>query len=168
MDPSAGPTPRPARPSDGEALARLWTAVYVKARLATRANPYGIAEALDAINNEQTFIVQAGTRLLGAVVLSRHGSRWASLTAGAREAQLSMLAVRADARGAGVGGALIDRCRDQAQAQGRVALVLWTRPQMEVARGLYERRGYRRLRERDWAPDGLMRIAYGLDLAGAG
>jgi ribosomal protein S18 acetylase RimI-like enzyme len=165
MESATPPVVRPARPSDAEALGRLWTAVYITAGVATRANPYGVVDALKAIDNEQTFIAQLGTRLLGAVVLSRHGSRWASLTAGPAESQLSMLAVRADARGAGVGGALVDRCQDEALRQLRRALVLWTRPEMEVARGLYERRGFRRLPERDWAPDGLMRIAYGLDFA---
>jgi ribosomal protein S18 acetylase RimI-like enzyme len=44
-------------------------------------------------------------------------------------------------------------------------LVLLTQPDMRAAQHVYQRAGFRRLRDRDWSPaPGVTLLAYGLDL----
>jgi ribosomal protein S18 acetylase RimI-like enzyme len=70
-------------------------------------------------------------------------------------ASFRMLAVAAEARGRGVGRALVEACVDRARAAGREALSLYTRPFMTAAHRLYERLGFERVPAQDWefAPD---------------
>jgi ribosomal protein S18 acetylase RimI-like enzyme len=81
------------------------------------------------------------------------------------EAGVRMLAVAPQARGRGVGGALMQACIDRARASGRKQLVLSTEQSMTAARRLYERLGFQRVPERDRQPvPGLTLLAYALVL----
>ena len=74
-------------------------------------------------------------------------------------------AVDPAARGLGVGGALVDLVLDRFRRDGMRGVVLSTLPEMTDAHRLYERRGFRRAPERDWAPvPGVDLLAYALDL----
>lgn len=77
-----------------------------------------------------------------------------------------MLAVAAEARGAGVGEALVRACVDRARAlDGVSALVLSTQPAMLGAQRIYARLGFVRTPERDWAPvPALTLLTYRLEL----
>jgi ribosomal protein S18 acetylase RimI-like enzyme len=80
-------------------------------------------------------------------------------------ASMRMLAVAEDARGRGVGRALVLECIDRARAAGRRGLSLHTRPVMTAAQGLYESLGFRRVPALDWEFDpGEWLWAYQLDL----
>lgn len=68
-----------------------------------------------------------------------HGVLWAILD----EAELANLAVLPEARGRGVGSALLDRLVDEARAAGARAVFLEVRESNEGARELYSRRGFR-------------------------
>ena len=62
-----------------------------------------------------------------------------------------MLAVAKSARGRGIGSSLVRHVLDRAAHEGYRAVVLSTMPAMAEARRLYERLGFTRAPERDWA-----------------
>lgn len=80
-------------------------------------------------------------------------------------AAFRMLAVAGDARGRGVGRALVSAAIDRARLDGRSAIGIFTRPFMSAAHRLYESLGFRRDPDLDWefAP-GERLLAYRLTL----
>ena len=83
------------------------------------------------------------------------------------EAEIRALAVRPDARGAGVGRTLLAMIIDRAGRESVRHLLLSTQSDMKAARHLYEEAGFTRLADRDWSPEpGVALLAYGLRLAG--
>lgn len=87
--------------------------------------------------------------LLGTITLVP-GGRAACRLAGAQEVELHLLAVRADARGRGVGEALVNALLRAAEAQGATAAWLWTQPAMTSAQRLYRRLHFQRVPQRDF------------------
>jgi ribosomal protein S18 acetylase RimI-like enzyme len=84
-------------------------------------------------------------------------------------ATIRMLGVATDARGAGVGAALVRECIERAQHDGCRRVRLDTRTSMTGAQRLYERFGFRRDPEHDWSPaPGVMLMSYVLELARPG
>ncbi len=80
-------------------------------------------------------------------------------------AGVRMLAVAPEARGAGVGTALVRACLTRARAEGRDRVWLHTTPEMTDAHRIYEREGFVRAPEADWT--GAIRLwAYVLELGG--
>jgi ribosomal protein S18 acetylase RimI-like enzyme len=63
---------------------------------------------------------------------------------------MRMLAVVPDARGQGVGRALVLACIERARAAGKPGIGIYTRPFMTSAHRLYASLGFRRVRELDW------------------
>jgi ribosomal protein S18 acetylase RimI-like enzyme len=96
--------------------------------------------------------VEAGARgqVLGAVVLAHRGGPLA-LTAKEGEAEIRMLVVNPEARGRGVGEALVRECQNRAALPPHSAhtMVLHTQPLMVAAQRLYERLGFVRVPARD-------------------
>ncbi|MFE3070285.1 GNAT family N-acetyltransferase [Streptomyces sp. NPDC059247] len=96
--------------------------------------------------------VDADGRIVGGVTFAPGGTPWADIAV-AGEAEFRMLVVAPDARGRGVGEALVRACADRARAlPGCVRLVLSTADLMVSAHRIYERMGFVRTPERDWAP----------------
>src|SRR5262245_40852781 len=87
-------------------------------------------EALIAVNG-------AGSVLGATIFLHERSPLQQVALSGEREFRL--LAVRPEARGTGVGAALVQACIDRARAARATGLVLWTRPSMQAAQRLYER-----------------------------
>jgi ribosomal protein S18 acetylase RimI-like enzyme len=75
------------------------------------------------------------------------------------EAHIRMLGVSADARGAGVGKALMAECERRAVAAGRTRMTLHTTVRMRAARAMYESLGYARTNDRV-LPDGFVLMGY--------
>lgn len=107
-------------------------------------------------------------RLIGTVML-QHWPYAGHVVSGPGEAEIRALAVSPEARGNGVGRALLAAVIDRAGGQGIRTLVLLTKPEMRAAHHLYEEAGFGRLPDRDWSPEpGTTLLAYRMELpAGA-
>jgi len=80
-------------------------------------------------------------------------------------ATIRMLGVAPEARGHGVGEALMRVCIERARASGQRRVRLGTRTSMTAAHRLYARLGFRRDSEHDWSPaPGISLLAFVLDL----
>jgi ribosomal protein S18 acetylase RimI-like enzyme len=102
---------------------------------------------------------------LGVSVYAAAGSPWRDIGVD-DEAEIRMLGVRDSARGRGVGEALVRASVALAKAAGSPRVVLSTELEMEDAQRLYERLGFARVPERDWAPrPGLSLLAYALEVS---
>jgi ribosomal protein S18 acetylase RimI-like enzyme len=102
--------------------------------------------------------------VLGTVTVAPPGSPWVEVSA-PDELEFRMLAVSPAARGRGVGEALTRRVIERAGELGLRAVTLSSTQDMSVAHRLYERLGFRRTPEADWAPvPGVDLITYRLDL----
>src|SRR5215469_10221526 len=85
------------------------------------------------------------------------------------EAEIRALAVRPEARGGGIGRALLAAVIDRAALLGVQHLVLLTQQEMKAAHHLYATAGFSRLPERDWSPEPDVRLlAYGMVLGPGG
>lgn len=104
-------------------------------------------------------------RLVGTVTFyadaSRDGHAWPPGVA-----SLRLLAVHRDARGTGVGRALVAECVERARRAGAVRLGLHTAPFMAAANRLYADLGFVRTRELDF--DAQVRYAQGTEQAATG
>jgi GNAT superfamily N-acetyltransferase len=92
-------------------------------------------------------------RLLGTVTYARGDTPYAETTEGPDESAFRMLVVDPDARGRGVGAALVAWCIDRARADGATLLRLSTQPEMTAAGRLYQRLGFVRTPDKDWVPE---------------
>jgi ribosomal protein S18 acetylase RimI-like enzyme len=100
--------------------------------------------------------------LIGTVML-QVWPQGGEVVKGPGEAEIRALAVRPEARGAGVGRALLAAVIERAARLDVRRLLLLTQPEMEAAHHLYDEAGFTRLPERDWSPEpGVSLLAYGL------
>ncbi|GAA1229965.1 GNAT family N-acetyltransferase [Kitasatospora nipponensis] len=90
-------------------------------------------------------------RVLGCVTFAVGGTEWADI-ATPQEGEIRMLAAAAQARGRGVGEALVRACVARSRELGLTGMAFSTRPGMAAAHRIYERVGFSRAPERDWRP----------------
>lgn len=83
------------------------------------------------------------------------------------EAELARLATWRATRRSGVARTLMSHCEKTAREDGRIALVLWTRPRQRAAHVLYESLGFERIPDRDFLDSGEPCRAYCLALVPA-
>jgi ribosomal protein S18 acetylase RimI-like enzyme len=158
---------RRARAEEADDTARLVERSYVGEGFIDSDNPYveELRAGADRFVEAELFVAVAdGGAVVGTVTYCAAGTAWAEI-ARAGEAEFRMLAVAPSRRGSGVGSALVVACVDRAVAAGAERLVMSTTQEMTTAHRLYERLGFSRRPERDWAPrPGLLLWVYGLDL----
>ncbi|NOK32042.1 GNAT family N-acetyltransferase [Corallococcus exercitus] len=87
--------------------------------------------------------------LLGMVILVAPGAAARQISRD-DEAEFHLLAVHPDARGRGIGRALVGAGLQLARTRGWSRLVLSTQPQMAGAQALYAEAGFERAPDRDW------------------
>ncbi|HQR26286.1 MAG TPA: GNAT family N-acetyltransferase [Nocardioides sp.] len=103
-------------------------------------------------------------RLLGTVTTCPVGSPWREIAAD-DEGEFRMLAVAPDAQGQGVGDALVAHSVAVSRRRRHRAVVLSSLRTMAAAHRVYQRQGFRRTPERDWAPlPGVDLITFARDL----
>ena len=171
---SEGLVVRPARPEEYELVGELTVEVYVYGGLVSPESPYvkTLRNAADRAAKAELLVAEVAGEIAGAVAYCPPGSPYAEL-AGPDEAEFRMLAVLEKARGRGAGRAMVTACVERARAAGLRGMRLSTQHNMGAAQRMYERLGFVRTPERDWAPaPGLDLLTYALPfgqaLAGEG
>lgn len=86
------------------------------------------------LGREQCWVAERDGRMLGSVLLVEDDDE---------TARLRLLYVEPDARGAGIGQALVKQCTAFAREAGYRRIVLWTHAVLESARRIYAAEGYR-------------------------
>ncbi|MDQ4037058.1 MAG: GNAT family N-acetyltransferase [Actinomycetota bacterium] len=160
-------TIRLARPEELAAVGALTVTAYQAERLAPEAYSVILADAENRARHTDVIVaVDDQNRLLGAVALVLNGGPYAELALAEDEAEFRMLAVGLEARGRGVGTALIQECLTRARAAGKRRMVLSTGDNMTAAHRRYHALGFRRAPDLDWSPMPEERLlAYVLDLS---
>jgi len=106
-----------------------------------------------------------GGRVLGSATMETEDAGMGDDPVEPGTANLRMLGVDPQARGRGVGRALVESCLDLARRQGKRAVTLHTTGDMKVAHRLYESMGFVRDPARDWqVAEDFMLYAFRLDL----
>lgn len=93
-----------------------------------------------------------GDELLGTVTWCPPGSPEREVSTSDSQGEFRTLSVAADARGRGVGRALVAECFDRARSAKLTEMVLCSLLEMEPAHRLYESFGFTRRPEQDWSP----------------
>ena len=105
-----------------------------------------ILDTAGRVKGAEVLVATSDGKVVGSVTfVADHESRWSEWTQPG-EAQFRLLAVDVEARGRGIGEALVRECLDR--AAGRPVLIHTTR-WMEAARRMYERLGFQRRPDRD-------------------
>jgi GNAT superfamily N-acetyltransferase len=151
---------RDARPEDRDAIRDLTLSAY--AEYATIMEPDAWAGLRGAVNAalasddpmERIVADDHGT-LIGSVLLyPPSANAYGDLAGKGSNPELRLLAVSLDARGRGVGRALVEECVRRARLAGASALGLHTSKSMATAMQLYERMGFERAPDLDFQPPG--------------
>ena len=148
---------RPAEPTDYETLGDITARAYLNDGLLAFGDDADwyfqeLRNVAKRAAEADVLVATADDRILGGVTYVPSPGPMAEL-ARPGEAEIRMLAVSHEARGQGVGQALVQACIDRASAAGSITgLVLCTQPTMHTAHRLYERCGFTRAPERDWRP----------------
>ena len=99
-----------------------------------------VAEFVEHLDpkRERCWIAEKDHEIVGCVFLVKKS---------ATVAQLRLLLVEPKARGLGVGTRLVDECTAFAKSVGYRSIILWTNDVLHAARHVYEKAGYRLVRE---------------------
>jgi ribosomal protein S18 acetylase RimI-like enzyme len=144
---------RTALPAELAEIGDIRVAAYLADGFLSATSQYAaILHGLGQDGNGDVLVAAAGGgQLLGTVMLEYWRGQGGAMH-GPGEAEIRALAVRPAARGQGAGNALLTAIIEHAAAYGVEHLVLATLPAMRTAHRMYEKAGFTRLPERDWAP----------------
>lgn len=160
---------RPATESDLPAIGSVTFEAYRAEGFVGAHDDYAtlLADAASRFRDAELLVAQDGSgTVLGSVTVVHPGTPYAEISRPG-ELEFRMLAVTAEARGRGVGEALVRAVIDKAREAGTTHVVLSSSEKMLAAHRLYERLGFTRLPERDWSPlpgVDLRAYAYGIPL----
>lgn len=150
-----------------DAVGELTVEAYADFVMSSDAYVERLRDAGSRHREAELWVAEGESALLGCVTVCPPGSPWRELapTEDATEGEFRMLAVDPVVRGRGVGEALTRLAIERARTHGASTVVLSSLAGMAAAHRLYERLGFRRVPERDWAPaPGVSLIAYRLAL----
>ena len=108
---------------------------------------------LDEEGPVERIVAEREGTIIGSILLyPALTNAYSGVSVGASWPEVRLLAVAPVARGQGVGSALMDECERRARRVGATMLGLHTMEVMQVAIGMYERRGFERVPELDFSP----------------
>lgn len=156
---------RQARPDEYETVGELVVGAY--RTLGDVSDELYLGQLRDVAGrsvDSEVLVARLGGRIVGTVTFV--GGRGALAEVDdPNAATIRMLGVAPEARGQGVGEALVRECIVRAGAARRDRVRLDTRTSMTGAQRLYERIGFRRDPAHDWSPaPGIELLGYVLDL----
>ena len=128
-----------------------------------RAYADDIANVRSRLNEADLIVAERGGRIAGTVTFYQDGSSggWPEGWAAIR-----LLAVHPDSRGPGIGRALTEECIERCRERGIATVGLHTTEAMSVARGMYERMGFKRVPQFDFRPSAdVVVMAYRLEVS---
>lgn len=143
---------RRAEPADLAAVGEVTVAAYTEFTLGPD-DPYvqRLRDASIRMREAELWLAEEEGTVLGTVTVCRAGSPWREV-AHPGEGEFRMLAVAPQARGRGVGEALVRHTLDLFAADGIDVVALSSLPEMRAAHRLYGRLGFRRTPDLDFDP----------------
>lgn len=118
----------------------------------------GFKAAMDSVladsGSSTCIVADSDEALVGSVFLYPGGARPYPDGDALPEPEFRMLAVAPNARGRGIGRALVEECIRRARAAGARELGLHSSRSFRSAVAMYERMGFARVPERDFHPPG--------------
>jgi len=146
-------TIRSAQPEEFERVGALTTDIYVSEGYVSPNSDYQtvLRDAATRARDSELLVGILDDAVVGTVTYCVHDSPWAQVT-DPGESEFRMLAVSPQARGHGLGEALVRACVDRSRRDGCTALRLSTEPVMHAAHRIYDRLGFVRTPDRDWSP----------------
>lgn len=140
---------RVAHPSEHDAVGELLASVFVGEGWSDDGYAATLRDVSGRAAQTEVLVALQDGRVVGTVTLVLHGGEYGE-RAEPEAAVIRMLATAPEARGRGVGAALVTECLTRARSAGRTVVRLSTQPRMADAQRLYERLGFTRTPERDW------------------
>lgn len=154
-------------PDEFAEVGRLTVEVYVGEGFIDPDDSY-VRELTDTrrrAREAEVWVAVEDGQLLGSVTFCPVGSLFREI-GGDDEGEFRMLAVHPDARGRGVGRALVELCLRRSGELGYAGIRMSTMDRMASAHRVYERLGFTRAPEDDWSPvPGVSLLAYATRLA---
>ncbi|GAA3134282.1 ribosomal protein S18 acetylase RimI-like enzyme [Kribbella aluminosa] len=155
---------RLAHPSEYDAVGELTVEAYSHDGFVRGEYAMTLRAAADRAAKAELWVAADSSGLLGTVTYCPVGSVYREIGQD-DEGEFRMLGVAGRARGLGVGTVLTERCIARSREAGMRRVVMCSAQYMTTAHRLYERLGFTRLPERDWAPiPGVDLYAFALDL----
>lgn len=155
---------RLAVPSEYDAVGDLTVDAYSHDGFVRGDYAMTLRAAADRAAKAELWVAADPSGLLGTVTYCPVGSVYREIGQD-DEGEFRMLGVAGRARGLGVGTALTRRCIERTRELGQRRIVMSSATYMTTAHRIYERLGFTRLPERDWAPiPGVDLYAFALDL----
>ncbi|MDF1505574.1 GNAT family N-acetyltransferase [Roseisolibacter sp. H3M3-2] len=173
------PRVRDARPEDRDAVRALTLRAYGEYAAVMPAEAFApldaaVRAALDTDEPAERIVAECDGAVVGSVMLFAPASdAYGGLAGAPAWPELRLLAVSPEARGTGVGEALVAECVRRARAAGAAELGLHTSRSMRAAVRLYTRLGFVRAPAHDFQPPGAelvegYRLPLGRPLTSAG
>jgi GNAT superfamily N-acetyltransferase len=155
---------RQARSEELGEIGLLTGEVYVGEGYIATSDAYvrELADAARRAADAEIWVAVEDGRVLGTMTFCPVGSAYREI-AHDDEGEFRMLAVAKQARGRGVGLALVQQCLDRSRELGYSGVRMSTMDRMTSAHRVYERLGFTRAPQDDWQPvPGVDLIAYAL------
>ncbi len=155
----AAPLIRPGRLDEAGVIGALTQRVYSAGGWTDKGYDVELLDARARIEHAALLVAEQGRAVVGTVTIALPGTPFAEISR-PDEAEIRMLAVDEDARGAGIARRLMDASEAYAREVGMAGVVLSTESSMHAAHRLYEGRGYTRETSRDWEVRGFGLLVY--------